>query len=380
LTRPSSRLLSIGLAAGLAATLAGTAAAPVAAQLSGFGPQLRGQGFGKNKIQYRQFEWKIYHSPHFNVHYYTAEEAQLQKIVSFAESGYDQLSREFNFQIKDPIPLIVYATHSAFEQNNIILNFIPEGVGAFATPARFRMVMPIDLPEPQLMELMLHELTHIFQYHLLFQGSLAKAVTVQAPGWFMEGMASYMAKDESARDKMFLRDAVVNDQIPSITLSGTSFFAYRFGHAVFDFIEERWGKEGFLDFLYEMRNTIGSRVDRAVERTFRLDAEEFDAEFRRWLRRKYLPELVRTGEPADFGRRFRVKNEPRTYETSPAASPSGDLVAAISSFGGDTDVVLFDAEKRQFLRNLTKGYTNDYQYLVAQEQQLGRQTGRDLDF
>ncbi len=387
MTRPSLRLPSLGPAAAplaivltLAAFAATALAPPLAAQLAGFGPQLRGQGFGKNKIQYREFDWKIYHSPHFNVYYYTDEEAQLQKVVSFAESGYDQLSREFNHQIKDPIPLIVYATHSAFEQNNIILNFIPEGVGAFATPARFRMVMPIDLPESQLMELMLHELTHIFQYHLLFQGSLAKAVTVQAPGWFMEGMASYMAKDESARDKMFLRDAVVNDQIPSITLSGTSFFAYRFGHAVFDFIEERWGKEGFLDFLYEMRNTIGARIDRAVERTFRLDAEEFDIEFRRWLRKKYLPELVRTGEPGDFGRLFRFKEQARTYETSPAASPSGDLVAAVSSFAGDTDVVLFDAEKRQFLRNLTKGYTNDYQYLVAQEQQLGRQTGRDLSF
>ena len=45
------------------------------------------------------------------------------------------------------MPLIFYATHSAFEQNNIILNFIPEGVGAFASPVRFRMVLPIDLPD-----------------------------------------------------------------------------------------------------------------------------------------------------------------------------------------------------------------------------------------
>ncbi len=28
-------------------------------------------------------------------------------------------------------------------------------------------------------------------------------------------------------------------------------------------------------------------------------------------------------------------------------------------------MVLFDAEKRRFLRNLTKGYSNEYQYLVG---------------
>src|SRR5262249_41479557 len=159
-----------------------------------YGTKLSGDQFGKNKIQYRDFQWQIYHSPHFDVYYYKDEEPHLQKVVSFAESGYDQLSREFNFQIKDPVPLIFYATHSAFEQNNIILNFIPEGVGAFASPARFRMVLPIDLPDGELMQLLLHELTHIFQYHMLFQGSLAKAVATTPPTWFMEGMASYMAK------------------------------------------------------------------------------------------------------------------------------------------------------------------------------------------
>ncbi|HVR98360.1 MAG TPA: hypothetical protein VMW27_17225 [Thermoanaerobaculia bacterium] len=347
-----------------------------------FGPQWNGQGFGKNKIQYRDFDWKIYHSPHFNVHYYSAEEHLLQKVVSFAESAYDQLSREFNHQIQEPIPLIYYGTHSAFEQNNIIQNFIPEGVGAFASPSRFRMVLPVDLPDIQLYELILHELTHIFQYHLLFQGSLAKAVTTGPPTWFMEGMASYMAKDEEAREYMYLRDAVVNDRIPSVTTQDFGgFFAYRIGHAVFDFIEERWGKEGFLDFLYEVRNTLGFRIDRAVERAFNMEAEEFDAEFRRWLRRKYLPELIETGEPGDFGRIFRIReNEPTATETSPTASPSGDLVASFSYSAGDLDVVLFDTEKRTLLRNLTKGYSNQYQYLVAQELALGRNMGRDLAF
>jgi WD40 repeat protein len=362
--------------------LAGSAGAPLEAQYYGNGPQFSGEGFGKNKIQYRDFDWEIYRSPHFNVYYYKAEEAQLQKVVSFAESAYDQLARDFNFQIKDPVPLIFYSTHSAFEQNNIILNFIPEGIGAFASPVRFRMVLPIDMPDPELMQLILHELTHIFQYHMLFQGSLAKAVATAPPTWFMEGMASYMAKDETQRDKMFLRDAVVNDRIPSVTGANFGgFFAYRFGHSVFDFIEERWGKEGFLDFIYEIRNTIGSRVDRAVERAFRMKPEDFDLEFRRWLRRKYLPQLVATGEPSDFGRVFRIQEgRPASEVISPTASPSGDLVAAFTVYSGEIDVALFDTQTRRLVRNITAGFSDEYQYLVGQELALGRKMGRDMDF
>jgi Tol biopolymer transport system component len=376
LTRSSHRPILAGL---LALGSLMLALSPAGAQ---YGTTLSGDQFGKNKIQYRDFQWQIYHSPHFDIYYYKDEEAQLQKVVSFAESGYDQLSREFNFQIKDPVPLIFYATHSAFEQNNIILNFIPEGVGAFASPARFRMVLPIDLPDAELMQLVLHELTHIFQYQMLFQGSLAKAVSTTPPTWFMEGMASYMAKDETERDKMYLRDAVVNDRIPSVARADVKgFFAYRFGHAVFDFMEERWGKEGFLDFIYEVRNTIGARVDRAIKRAFKLEAEDFDLEFRKWLRRKYLPQLVETGEPSDFGRVFRIENERAgSQSTSPVASPSGDLVAALTVYKADVDVVLYDTKNRRLIRNLTRGFSNEYQYLVAQELALGRRWGRDIAF
>ena len=207
--------------------------------------------FGKNKIRYGDFEWEVYHSPHFDVYYYAEAEPVLQKVVSYAESAYDQLSQELNFKIEEPTPLIFYLTHSEFEQNNIILNFIPEGTGAFASPVRNRMVMPVDLPGPELMALMLHEMTHIFQYHMLFGGNLSKGVASTPPLWFMEGMASYMAEDETARDKMYLRDAVVNDRIPSVTLNFGGFFAYRFGHAVFEYIEERWGNEGVRDFIIE---------------------------------------------------------------------------------------------------------------------------------
>jgi hypothetical protein len=337
--------------------------------------------FGKNKITYREFRWQVYHSPHFDVYYYEDEKASLEKIVSFAESAYDRLSREFDHQIKEPIPIIFYLTHSEFEQNNIMGTFIPESVGAFASPVRNRMVLPVDLPDAELFALVMHELTHVFQYSVLFEGRLGRGLGAQPPQWFMEGMASYMAKDESTSRKMFLRDAVVNDAIPSITQRGVSgFLAYRFGHAAFDYIEERWGKEGFRDFLYEFRNTLGSRPDRAIERAFHVKSEDFDVDFRRWLRKKYLPQLVATGEPSDFGRPFRNEQDPQAEMVAPAASPSGDLVAALATTRGDLDILLFDAKKREVIGNLSKGFSSDYQYLVAQYVTTGDRMGRDLAF
>jgi Tol biopolymer transport system component len=337
--------------------------------------------FGQNKIVYDKFRWNIYHATHFDVYFYDEERPALQKVVDNAESAYDDLSRKFNYQISKKIPLIYYHTHSAFEQTNVDLNFIPEGVGAFAEPTRNRMVIPIDTTDEKLLQLIQHELTHVFEYEILFQGKLGKTVTANPPTWFMEGLASFMGNDEDSKDRMVLRDAVVNDQIPPITRAqGGGYFAYRFGHAVFHYIQQKYGWEGLRDFIYEYRNTLGSSVDKALKRAFDVTPDEFDTRFRTWLRKQYLPALVAKGEPQEYGDPFKINPERESEEISPVPSPSGDLLAGITTYKEDADVVLFNIPERKLLRNLTSGYTSRYEYAIVQMLTVGPVMGRDVGF
>lgn len=334
--------------------------------------------FEQNKIVYDNFDWKTYRSTHFTIYFYNKERPSLQKVASYAESAYDDISRQLNFQIPKPINLIYYATHSDFEQTNTLLNFIPEGVGAFALPSRNRMVLPIDLPDEKLQQLIAHELTHVFQFEILFGGNYLRAATTNAPQWFLEGMASYFGNDEDNKDRMVLRDAVLSDQVPEIVKRGINgFFAYRFGHAVFDFIAAEWGKDAVREFLFEFRNQIGGNLEKPIKRSFNISAEDFDIKFRRYLRQRYLKILSEKGEPIDFGERFKIEDTP-SAELSPRAYPSGDFVAAMSTYKDEADVVLMSTRERKLYRNLTRGYTTAYEYLVSQWVTTGPQSGADL--
>ncbi len=334
--------------------------------------------FGQNKIVYDRFNWSIYHSTHFDVYFYDEEKPSLQKVVDAAESAYDDLSRKFNYQISKKIPLIFYATHSAFEQTNVDLNFIPEGVGAFAEPARNRMVVPIDNTDEKNAQVIQHELTHIFEYEILFQGKLGKTLTANPPTWLMEGLASFMASDEDSKDRMVLRDAVVNDDIPAITKNPQGYFAYRFGHAVFKYIQSKYGWEGIRDFIYEYRNTLGSSVDKALKRAFDVTPDDFDTHFRTWLRKQYLPALVAKGEPIEYGDPFKIRPEVRSDEISPVPSPSGDLLAGFTDYNDDIDIAVFNIPERKLLKNLTPGFTSRYEYPIVQAFTVGPVMGRDI--
>jgi Tol biopolymer transport system component len=347
------------LRAALLGLLAALAAPSVSAQL--------GDSFGQNKIVYETFRWKVYPSPHFDIYYDASAEPFLQDVVSYAESAYLKISKTLDHEPRFRIPLVIYKTHAEFEQTNIVLSEIPEAVGAFAEPIQNRMVLPIDQPPDKLYALIAHELTHIFQYDLLFEGYLSRVLRSNPPLWLMEGLASYLAEDEDNMDRMVIRDAVVNNVLPPIErLDVLSFLTYRYGHAIFDFIEQEYGTGGLRNFLFEYRKVLlANNVEKAIKEAFGIDTGEFNRRFNRYLRRKYFPVLLEKKAPEDYGKEVGIKRE-GVFTFSPTLSPSGELIAALASPKLELDLVVLSAEDGKQIRNLTRGWTNRYEHLVAE--------------
>ena len=332
---------------------------PASAQFSGY--------FGQNKIAYGKFRWKIYKAPHFDVYYYPESEPFLDDIVSYAESAYVRLSKDLDHELRFRIPLVIYKTHGEFEETNILLEELSEGVGAFAEPIQNRMVLSIDQPPDKLYKLISHELTHIYQFSLFFEGYIGRALRARIPTWLVEGMASYFGQDEESLDRMFIRDAVVNNSIPPLQqLDSRSYLDYRFGHAVFDFIEQDYGKEGVRNFIYEYRRVLlTGNVEKAVKEAFGTDIDAFNRNFNRFLRKKYFPVLLEKKSPDDYGKEIGIHDR-GIFTFSPTLSPSGELIAALANPKMELDLVVLSAEDGKKVKNLTKGWSNRYRYLVTE--------------
>src|SRR5476649_866154 len=143
--------------------------------------------FGKNNIHYDKFEWHTYTTDHFEIYYYPDLERHLECVAGYAESAYQQVSADLKHDLSFKVPLIIFKTHSEFEQENIDPGAAQEGVGAFAEPGQKRIVAPIDDPPDRLYGLIVHELTHQFEFDIIPQGLIRRSV----PLWVNEGLSDY---------------------------------------------------------------------------------------------------------------------------------------------------------------------------------------------
>jgi hypothetical protein len=340
--------------------------------------------YGKNKIKYDDFSWRIYKSPHFEVYYYPEFEQHLGRITSYAESAYQKVSADLKHEITFPIPLILYKTHSEFEETNLYPTFIPEGVLAFTEPVRNRMVVPIDLPPDRLQGLVTHELTHVFEFDIVPRNFVARGV----PGWVDEGLADYERGLWDTLDLMTIRDAAVADQVPRISRfdeyqGSNPRQTYNMGHAVFEFIEARFGKEGIRQFLYTLRKGIvGGSSNTIYQQAFRTKPEDFDDGFDKWLKERFKPFRDKQ-RPSDYGRELDPDPEKSSYiyTFAFAPSPSGEMVAAITGnrAQGEADIVLLSTRERGVIKDLTQGLNGEFENLSINEDNFvaGRSIGFD---
>ena len=317
--------------------------------------------YGKNQIRYDNFDWRIYTTDHFEIYYYPEIEPHLERIAGYAESAYQHVSSELKHDLAFKVPLILFSTSSEFWQQNVIPGAAQEGVGAFAEPSRYRIVMPLDEPSDLLYRLTVHELTHQFQYDII----PTTLVRQNLPLWVFEGMSDYMTGVWRPIDLMYVRDAAVSDQVPRMSeMQGYGNFGnartiYNLGHAAFEFIEARWGKEGVRQFVFSLRKSVIGGGENAFREAFDIDAEEWDQQFDRYLKERFKP--FRDKErPADYGRNLAPNPERTRYASalSIEPSPSGDLIATATGNSRDRelDIVLLSTKDGSVIRNLTSGF------------------------
>ena len=301
------------------------------------GSLVHAQYFGRNKVQYDNFEFKQFDTEHFTFYFYPESEEAVKDAARMAERWYQRHSMVFLREFKERKPIILYADDADFHQTNVINGRLGEGTGGVTESLKQRVVMPLTGVYADTDHVLGHELIHSFQYDIAFSqrgnGEYEVRFNIaQLPLWFIEGTAEYLSVGrDDAHTAMWLRDAALRDDLPTmddLTRKPYEYFPYRYGQAYMAYIGGKYGDKTVAD-LYKLAGTVG--LDTAIVRTLNIKTDSLSKEWQQAVKEAYLPLIEDRTPGSEAGARVISKDENGgSINLAPSVSPDGRYIAFLS--------------------------------------------------
>jgi Tol biopolymer transport system component len=315
-------------------------------------------GFGKNKVQYRGFDWQILKSEYFDVYYYDEEDFLATRVALLADASYDSISGYFSHDLSGRIPILVYRSGNEFQQTNVTLELLGEGVGGFTELYKNRVVIPFTGSYEDLRHVIMHELTHVFNFDMLYGGLLESIFTRQylfsLPLWFIEGLTEYVSEFWDAEAEMVMRDAAITGYYFALYEDVHGYLAYKQGQSVIRYIAHRYGREKLTDILQNVSAT--RNLDKALETSIGVDSRKLTEAWSEHIKKQYWPEIASKTEPEDIGFRLTDHGKDGSFtNVLPAISPDGQKIVFLSDKSGYDDLYLMSALDGKVMKRLVKG-------------------------
>ena len=236
------------------------------------------------------------------------------------------------------------------------------------------MAFAIDQPSDKLQDLISHELTHVFEFSLLFGGILSPIVRSIPPLWVMEGFADFMTQRWDPGDLLVVRDAVLTERLPFVSVENDMIYPggiaelgrapYNVGHAAWEFIQSRYGDAAVRQLWFYLKKSTLLGTEDVIFSSLGVKEEEFNEQFSHYLRDRFQDYRDKQS-PIDYGNQIGLPPKYRQI-FSQAPSPDGKKFAIMTANNEDYefDILLIDREGN-ILENLTSGFTTSYDYITT---------------
>ncbi len=320
------------------------------------------QYFGRNKVQYRSFDFKVIRTEHFDVYFYPQEREAALDAARMAERSYARLSRVLQHEFRERKPIILYASHAEFQQTNAIPSFIDESTGGVTEPLKNRVIVPFTGDYADFEHVLTHELVHAFQFDILMRRGMpdTSPMVGRLPLWYMEGMAEYLSIGRiDPQTVSWLRDAVLSGYIRDIAQMNRAddYLSYRFGQSLWEYIGRKWGDE-VIGIILQKTPRIG--IERAFRTTLGLSLGDLSAEWMTSLRKTYLPQVADYQRPDVFAEKLTHHDRLEDpWYVAPALAPDGRTMVYVSQRGGFSfDLWLADPHTGEPLHRLVTAERN----------------------
>jgi Tol biopolymer transport system component len=318
------------------------------------------QYFGRNKVQYESFDFRVFETPHFRLHFYPEEQEASRDMARMAERWQTRLGGLFAHQLTKRKPILIYANQPDFQQTNAVGGQLTEGTGGVTESLRDRLIMPLTGVYRDNDHVLGHEMVHVFQYDLENDPKGGRRAGINSlPLWVVEGVAEYLSLGrDDPHTAMWMRDAVLRNKLPTIKqlTNDTRFFPYRYGEALWAYVGGRWNDRAVAE-TYKAAAKLG--FEQGIKRTLGISSDSLSKEWLAATKAAYAPVIAGRTSPTQSGQPLLPAKRDGDTNLSPVLSPDGRYVAFFAArdlFG--YDLYIADAATGRSVKKLANVSTS----------------------
>jgi Tol biopolymer transport system component len=311
--------------------------------------------FGKNRIQYDQFEWRYLDSENFDVYFYRGGEDIAREVTIFLESEFERITDLIGYPPYAKTRVFLYNSVDDLQQSNVGLNNNGRSAGGETKFVQSNIEVAHPGSMSGLKEELLYKVSEAIVNEMMYGGNLKdmfqSAVLLNLPDWFIDGAALYAAKGWSIEMDDYVRELLKTRKPKKLNrLTGKD--AVLAGQSVWNFVAERYGKSAIANILNYTR--IIRNEEKSVTITLGIS---FDQLLQEWL--MFYTNIANQVdqyyvEPAEGSQV--TKNRKQRELGSVAISPDGNKLAYTVNNRGKFEVLVRDLSSGREDKVLGGGY------------------------
>ena len=302
------------------------------------------ESFGKNRIQYRAFEWQYVSSENFDVYYYDARRRVATEATLYLETEFDRITDLIGYPPYLKTKVFLYNSVTDLQQSNMGINGQQFNVGG-----QTEFIKPyVEIAHPgtldEFKEELIYKVADLMVNEMMFGGSLKdmfqNAVLLNLPDWFIDGASLYAAKGWNSEMDDYVRQLVKSKRVnKALRLTGSE--GALVGQSIWNFIVEKYGKGSVANILNYTR--VIRNEQKSMYITLGIGFKQFMLDWKRF----YSSEQDKVDQsyqaPSDSSR-FSPSHRKSVVYTTVKISPDGKHVAYAENDRGRFTVIVKSME------------------------------------
>lgn len=276
--------------------------------------------FGKNKIQYRDFEWSSLSGPNFEVYYNVGGRELAVYAATIAEQTIRQVEDFLNYRADGRYQILIYNNISDLNQTNLGFDLEQYNTGGLTRLGGNKVLVHFSESRDAFLRELRVGIAKVLLFDMMYGGNIGErvqnAALVYLPDWYLNGLFAYIHTEWGTEQDNQLRELLSKKRIKKFNhlLAQHPELA---GHSFWHFVSEKYGRTAVPNMLYF------TRVNRDFQTGMRMVTEKkMKALSKDWLayyRARYEGDDQERQWPTDtlVLRKIRKKSELTQVKLSP---------------------------------------------------------------